>query len=364
MGKILSLREAINLIWETVEIGREMESGCPYLFIVGAGISAPEILTANGIIDQCKKKVEQLCQGDEEKLQRICDTAERLGENSAKYYSYWFEQAYKNKIHRQQYLKSIMNNSRISMSNLLLAQILNIKTIATTAITPNFDNHLLKSLNLLGNYDVFSANNMLDNIALNANSKTVQIMHVHGTYEFYDCCNLESEIAKIAQGQGIKTTAGTIEEFLKTKSPIVIGYSGWEDDVIMSKLKERLEYAALPYKLIWFCYSGKDYEKLPEWLKENEEVVFVLPEKKMDMRSEIENRIDDKAEDIALPAEDVLSALIARFGFKSPNLFSNPIQYYIDLIDGFLPEKIEIFPTKSWKRRLDYVEEHLHILVR
>lgn len=79
----------------------------------------------------------------------------------------------------------------------------------------------------------------------------------------------------------------------------------------------------------------------------------------MDMRSEIENRIDDKAEDTALPAEDVLSALIARFGFKSPNLFSNPIQYYIDLIDGFLPEKIEIFPTKSWKRRLDYVEEHL-----
>ena len=79
----------------------------------------------------------------------------------------------------------------------------------------------------------------------------------------------------------------------------------------------------------------------------------------MDMRSEIENRIDAKAEDTALPAEDVLSALIARFGFKSPNLFSNPIQYYIDLIDGFLPEKIEIFPTKSWKRRLDYVEEHL-----
>ena len=269
MGKIFSLREVINLIWETVEIEKELESGCPYLFIVGAGISAPEILTANGIIDQCKEKVEQLCRGDEEKLAKICDAAERLGENSAKYYSYWFEQAYKNEIHRQQYLKSIMNDSRISMSNLLLAQI------------------------------------------------------------------------------------------LKTKSPIVIGYSGWEDDVIMSKLRERLAYAALPYKLIWFCYSGNDYEKLPGWLKENEEVVFVLPETKKDMRSEIENRIDDKGEDAALPAEDVLSALIAKFGFEPPNLFSNPIQYYIDLIDGFLPEKIEIFPTKSWKRRLDYVEEHL-----
>lgn len=42
MGKILSLREAINLIWEIVEVGQEVDSGCPYLFIVGAGISSPE----------------------------------------------------------------------------------------------------------------------------------------------------------------------------------------------------------------------------------------------------------------------------------------------------------------------------------
>lgn len=350
MGKIVSLQDATNLIWETVEIEQEMKEECPYLFIVGAGISTPEILTANGIIDQCKKKVERLCQGDGEKLQRICDVAESLGENSAKYYSYWFEQAYKNKMHRQQYLKNIMNDSKISMSNLLLAQILNTKTIATTVITPNFDNHLLKSLNLLGNYDVFSADNMLDNIALNANSKRVQIMHVHGMYEFYDCCNLENRDAEIIQGQEFKTTPGTIKTFLKTKSPIVIGYSGWEDDVIMVKLRERLEYEALPYKLLWFCYSGKDYEKLPKWLKENKEVVFVLPEKKMDMRSKIENR-ENKVEDPVLLAEDVLSALIVRFGFKSPNLFINPIQYYIDLIDKYLSEKIEIFSTNSWKCR-------------
>ncbi|WP_368316165.1 SIR2 family protein [Mediterraneibacter gnavus] len=358
MGKIVSLQDATNLIWETVEIEQEMEEECPYLFIVGAGISTPEILTANGIIDQCKKKVERLCQGDGEKLQRICDVAESLGENSAKYYSYWFEQAYKNKMHRQQYLKNIMNDSKISMSNLLLAQILNTKTIATTVITPNFDNHLLKSLNLLGNYDVFSADNMLDNIALNANSKRVQIMHVHGMYEFYDCCNLENRDAEIIQGQEFKTTPGTIKTFLKTKSPIVIGYSGWEDDVIMVKLRERLEYEALPYKLLWFCYSGKDYEKLPKWLKENKEVVFVLPEKKMDMRSKIENR-ENKVEDPVLLAEDVLSALIVRFGFKSPNLFINPIQYYIDLIDKYLSEQIEIFSTNSWKCRLDDAKKHL-----
>ena len=83
-----------------------------------------------------------------------------------------------------------------------------------------------------------------------------------------------------------------------------------------------------------------------------------MPEKKIDMRSKIESR-EDKAEDTVLSAEDVLSAFIARFGFKSPNLFSNPIQYYIELIDKYLSEKIDIFSMNSWKCRLDDAEKHL-----
>ena len=354
MGKIYNLKEAIKQIWETVKISEEEGEFVyyPYLFIVGAGISVPEILPASGIVHECKEKVKELCEEDDFKA--ICERAKRLTANSAAYYSFWFEQAYKNKIHRQQYLKKIINDARISTSNLLLAQILNSKKIATTVVTPNFDNQLMKSLNLLGNYNVFSANNMMDNDALISNSKEIQIMHVHGTYEFYDCCNLEHEITKIAQGQGIRSTAGTIEEFLKSQAPIVIGYSGWEDDVIMSKIKERLEYA-LPYSMIWFCYTKKDYENLPNWLKEADDVIFVLPEEK----KEIETQVESMEEISYLPAEDVLTALITKFEFKVPNLFNNPIQYYIELIDAFLPQNIDVFPVKSWKKRLDYIEEHL-----
>lgn len=356
MGEIIKLREAVTLIWETVKTTDDQGTiESPYVFIVGSGISAPEILTAGGIIEHCQERVRELYKEDNEELEKVSQESEKLLVNSAKYYSYWFGQAYKNKKNRQQYLKNIINNARISTSNLLLAQILNSKKIATTVITPNFDNHLLKSLNLLGNYDVFSANNVLDNIALNKNSDNVQIIHVHGTYEFYDCCNLENEIVKIANEQGIKTTAGTIEEFLKSQSPIVIGYSGWEDDVIMSKLKERIEYAALPYKWLWFCFTQKDYEILPDWLKKSDDVHFVLPDFKMDM----EKNIGEREENPVLPAEDVLNALIAKFRFEAPYLFSNPIQYYIDLIDGFLPENIDIFPVKSWKRRLDSIDKYL-----
>lgn len=358
MGEIIKLREAVALIWETVKTTDEqgtMES--PYVFIAGSGISAPEILTAGGIIEHCQERVRELYKEDDEELEKVFQESEKLLVNSAKYYSYWFGQAYKNKKNRQQYLKDIINKARISTSNLLLAQILNRKKIATTVITPNFDNHLLKSLNLLGNYDVFSANNVLDNIALNKNSDNIQIMHVHGTYEFYDCCNLENEIVKIANEQGIRTTAGTIEEFLKSQSPIVIGYSGWEDDVIMSKLKERIEYAVLPYKWLWFCFTQKDYEKLPDWLKKSDDVHFILPDFKMEI--DMEKNISEKEENPVLPAEDVLNALIAKFRFEAPYLFSNPIQYYIDLIDGFLPENIDIFPVKSWKRRLDGIDKYL-----
>ena len=70
MGKTVKLREAINLIWETVNINEEQNGimECPYVFIVGAGISAPEILTANGIIQHCQEKVKDLYREDKEEL--------------------------------------------------------------------------------------------------------------------------------------------------------------------------------------------------------------------------------------------------------------------------------------------------------
>lgn len=354
MSSVVSLKEAINMIWETIMISREQESSIfPYFFIVGAGISTPEIPSANGIIEHCKDKLNKMYSGQNE-LEDIVENGKKYDENTAKYYSYWFGTAYKNKIHRQQYLKDIISNSKISTSNLLLAQILNSKKVATTVITPNFDNHLLKSLNLMGNYEVFSTNNMADNLAINPSTSDIQIMHIHGTYQFYDCKNLDTEIVEVAKGQGIKSTARTIEEFLKNQVPIVIGYSGWEDDVLMTKLQERLKCADLPYNLIWFCYSAKDYDNLPSWLKESEDVVFVSANIE---RSEIDERKEDKeVNEIFLPAEDVLSALIGKFSIEAPYIFSNPIKYYIEVVDSFLPENIDVFPVESWKRRLDYIE--------
>lgn len=358
-SKIIDLKQAVSLIWQTVELNKSEKGQAivPYVFIVGAGISMPEITGANGIINHCKEVVENLYKDNQELLSVIKDMAEKYEERPDLYYSYWFEQAYRNKYHRQKYLEKIITEAKISSGNLLLAQILNTRKIATTVITPNFDDQLLQSLYLMGDYKVFAANNVLDNIALMTDTSQVQIVHVHGTYKFYDCCNLEREVLKVSQESGIKSTANAIDDFLKMHAPIVIGYSGWEQDVIMTRIRERLQYD-LPFNMIWFCYTQEDYDSLPDWLKESSDVCFVMPVTKKDDKGETLKTIEKNY----LPAKEVLSAIISMFKISLPSLLANPIDYILQLTQSILPDDESIFPLKTWKHRLDYMEEHITVV--
>jgi hypothetical protein len=63
---------------------------------------------------------------------------------------------------------------------------------------------------------------------------------------------------------------------LHESSPIVIGYSGWESDVIMQSLKRRLELD-IPHNFYWFCHSQEDAESLPRWLTSNKSVIIIAP---------------------------------------------------------------------------------------
>lgn len=87
MGKKINLKDAVNLIWETVKITEEqsINGELPYVFIVGAGISAPEILSAHGIVQHCQEKVKELYQEDEE-LDKVFEKSKEFTVNSAGYY--------------------------------------------------------------------------------------------------------------------------------------------------------------------------------------------------------------------------------------------------------------------------------------
>ncbi|HEX3092154.1 MAG TPA: SIR2 family protein, partial [Candidatus Angelobacter sp.] len=216
----LDLESAVSEISQACENRPGKQS--PFFFIVGAGISAPTIPLASEIELECKA---------------IAAKHRRSGEPESKSpidsYSHWFELAFPNAEQRQRYLRSKIQGKLISPAVFRLAHLLLSRKAGNIVVTPNFDDFLSRALTLFGEQHVISDHpSTVGRISLEADD--IQILHVHGTYWFYDCCNLKAEIAKRADHihSGPVTIAAFLEHLLWNRSPIVLGYSGWEGDVI------------------------------------------------------------------------------------------------------------------------------------
>jgi hypothetical protein len=150
--------------------------------------------------------------------------------------------------------------------------------VTNLVVTPNFDRFLSQALNLFGK-EYIVCDHPRTAVRVDPERRELQIVHVHGTYRFYDLCNIYDEIEIRSDiDTGEDNMATLLNSILATRSPIVIGYGGWEGDVIMSALKRRLKSGGLPYNIYWFCYQEEDLHALPAWLKGDMNVLFVLPE--------------------------------------------------------------------------------------
>ena len=168
----------------------------------------------------------------------------------------------------------------------------------------------------------------------------IQIVHVHGTYWYYDCCNLKYEITAQARetDRELSSMPMLLTQVLSHRSPLVVGYSGWEDDLIMGTLKRKLS-ERLPYNIYWFCYSDSDFSQLPSWLHEHQNVRFIRasrPDAEADRLPRI--REDDNTltggEAPLLPAQRVFDTLIQLFEVEEPPLTADPL--------GFLSARLRL----------------------
>ena len=269
----ISVEKAVNLIDSTLQLHKS-DHLLPYFFIIGAGVSAPEIPLAGRIVELCKEEIQRR---NSEYYAKCVEEMRQYESNAMKNYSGWIERAYPNGVDRSRFFKSIIAEAKISSANLMLAHILYSKKIATTVFTTNFDDKLKQALELIGVTDLFVAENAMDNLVINPQAEDIQVIHVHGTYNFYDCANLEEEIQLVANQSNTISSSRVLSTFLLSQAPIIVGYSGWENDVIMTRLKERLSYPT-PLRYIWVCYSRESYDTLPQWLKSSSSVDFVIPE--------------------------------------------------------------------------------------
>lgn len=352
----VDLDKGIQIIGDTIAL-LEDKKDFPYFFVVGAGISVPEIPTASKITEMCKKLVEKR---NSVAFQNELKTEKELSLDASSAYSFWIEKAFPNPINRSSFYKSLIKNAKISSANLMLAQILHSKIVTNTVFTTNFDDKVEQALDIIGTKDVFCSENKGDNLVVNVNSDEIQIVHVHGTYRFYDIANLASEISEVSGQNEMVSSAQLLRNFLQQKAPIVIGYSGWENDVIMKKIKERLTYP-VPYNFIWVCFSKDDYVALPTWLKESRSVYFVLP-------SEVANQCDESIETVyknykevsehQIPATLFLGKLIAQLKITPPEIFVNPYEHFATMVEDTLPGNEDVLHLKHWAQRMKYRAYH------
>ena len=350
----IDLEIAVNHIQHAIEDVKEDVS--PFFFLVGAGISHPPIPLASDIIEHCKVTAG--------KYDRIKPPLEK---KSIDKYSHWFQQAYPQSIQRQKYLRNLIEGKAISAANFRLAHLMLEETITKIVVTTNFDDFLSQALTLFGKQHIVCDHpNTVERI--DTEQKDIQIIHVHGTHWFYDCCNLQGEIEGRSQPSGhtTLTMAALLDRILSRHSPLVIGYSGWEGDVIMNALKRRLQNP-LPYNLYWFCYRRDDVDTLPDWLKYHPQVYFVGPPAKESRRQNVDElneqgksakkpmkealsgdvkgfsgKKDDKS---TLPAHKVFDMLIQKFELNAPELTEDPLGFYAEYLRRTLlhdnPEKVE-----------------------
>src|SRR6185369_436489 len=307
-------------------------------------------------VSKCKEVAQRYGRGDELAEKNALDT-----------YSYWFQTAYAEPKRRQKYLHDLIHGKPITHASFRLAHLLLSNKISNLVVTTNFDDFLAKALTLFGEPHIVCDHPQTVR-RINHNEALLQIVHLHGSYWFYDCCNLRGEVEERAlqSQQTTSTMASLLNVIMWDRSPLVIGYSGWEGDVFMESLKLRLA-TPLSSNIYWFCYSKSTVNSLPDWVKQNPQIWFVVPTPKsvakpaandLELSSELRSAapgIQAKSggvrnDEDTLPADTVLLRLIQAFNLDAPELTKDPLGFFAARLENSLPTgdvATDIYAIKS-----------------
>ena len=326
--KKLGLAAAIGHIKQAFEGALAPPRNSPFFFLVGSGISSPQVPLASKIEEDCKVRALARQRSGEPRGPRAIDT-----------YSHWFDQAFPHALERQRYLRSLIEGQSISHANFRLAHLLMVKGFASLVVTTNFDDFLSRALDLFGKpHIVCDHPRTVERIDPEADD--IQIVHVHGSYWFYDCCNLAGEIETRSRGSadGSSTMASLLDTVLARRAPLVLGYAGWPGDVVMCALERRLRNPLpLPYNLYWFCYRESEAAGLPEIVREHPNVYIVTADRAAPSDPSLAPAFEDTP--AVLPAQKVLDELIRALNLAAPDLTRDPLLYFAELLKRSLPRQ-------------------------
>ncbi len=287
-------------------------SAHPFFFIVGAGLSVPTVKTASQIEEELRQRAV---------AENPNAPPPPPGADAMRRYAYWFETVCRGREQRRRFLEEKIRGRPIPPAAYRLAHLLFAGAIGQIVVTPNFDDFLSRALTLFDKQHVV-CDHPAEADRIDPESPEVQIVHVHGTYWFYDAANLMDELVEKAVVDSSRFTSllDRLHALLYNRSPIVIGYSGWDRDVIMEALRRRLK-GPLKVPLYWFCYNASDVDALPECLRSHPDVrVVVAP----GLKSRLEARSLSHAGMDVTTAQQVVAQISASAGLGPTSAAGNP----------------------------------------
>jgi|GEM_PF-6077261 len=349
MGNMITLRQAITEMLQTTQA---LPAGAaqPFAFLAGAGVTSPAIPLAAQLIRDFQALAGGSTDGGpvlpppETGLARArlpseysrdepkptprgpyeIDNARMSDQVAAKTgaaFRFWIDKALPQPTARWQYLAGLEKEKMPPPASNALAQILDSGNIARVVVTPNFDGIISRSLKYIGTTHHVCRNPAAASVAEIYRYDIPAIVHVHGDAHFY----APAIPADAVHGKPVDpppAMATLLDSIFGKYTPLVVGYSGHELDVIMAALYRRLydgnRTRSLPNFVYWFCHRPGDAGALPHWLTEHAQVKLVVPGP--DNWSSGEGEI--------LCAEDVFAELVDAFKLPEPRVMTALRKYF------------------------------------
>lgn len=267
-----------------------------HVLMLGAGTSAPAIPLASGVIEACRDMVTR-----SGRLPRLADHGEDP-------YEVALTEALPTAVARRDYFVSLIGDAPLTLANVLAACVLADGRIASRVWTTNFDTQVQTCLRLLGvPHVVCDHPEMVARITQPPPGHAI-VLRLHGSYLYYDLKNTRAEVGDGADTDtAVPGLADYVAEQLRHRSPIVVGYSGWEHDVFMLALRRMLAAPRLAAPVYWCCYNRTAAARLPTWLTAHSDVHLVH----MDWDQVAERAADAFTLDAAFAFDALLTAIRA-----------------------------------------------------
>ncbi|HOX22358.1 MAG TPA: hypothetical protein PLL10_02760 [Elusimicrobiales bacterium] len=342
---------------EIAALGSTPEEGGKHrfhvIFLAGSGLSEPAVPSCRSLAQACAR----LC-GADPAAQSETDAT------PAQQLAYWLGRSHADPAERRVYLRSLFEGRPLTASWVKLARLLVSRRLSSAVITTCFDDFAARALDLFqAEYSLCDTILAIPRFQPDAES-VLQVFQIHGNVAEYD----PARFAPRARDDYREAVCAKIASTVSGRVPVIMGYSGLEQDAIMLALQERLPL--LEKGFYWYCHSRSAYDALPDWLKAAPQAAFIVPPEPELLKRRLDAVLGADADFVSrglfgakVEAFYSLECIERALNLEAPLLASNPAAFFLERMEeqvssSLAPQEDVYFLQESVERLRGLLSAH------